>query len=220
MQGLTLGQKKLGWQQWKTIRSNRSNKHVVVELWENYPKIFQIMELTSSCGQTKQRWTHQCLQWHSHPLLLCYLMDKLQKVVNRVNYHSVYDVSILANLMENENSYMREDAFDCLHERANIDNSKQGNFNNYVTNPQLCLILGKSKLLEHQKERIARAENERRRRRQGGVGCICFNPECMSQIAKEGSNWPKCKVSRCRCRSCGKEERNNIFQRHETKHHN
>ena len=92
-------------------------------------------------------------------------MDKLQKVVNRVNYHSVYDVSILANLMENENSYMREDAFDCLHERANIDNSKQENFNNYVTNRQLCLILGKSKLLEHQKERIARAENERRRRR-------------------------------------------------------
>ncbi len=50
-----------------------------------------------------------------------------------------------------ENSYMREDAFDCLHERANIDNSKQENLNDYVTNRQRCLILGKSKLREHQK---------------------------------------------------------------------
>jgi hypothetical protein len=68
-------------------------------------------------------------------------------------------------------------------------------------------------------ESIVRVENERRRRPRG-AGYKCFNPECMSEVAQEGSNWPKCQVSRCKCRSCGKEECNNMLQRHETKHRN
>jgi hypothetical protein len=101
MQALTVGEKGSLFALMKEeIRTNRSNKHAEVNISvKTIQRFFRRYNLRQVKAKFKNSGRINAYNNIRTPLSFCCLIDALQKFVNRVNYHSVDDVSILANPM-------------------------------------------------------------------------------------------------------------------------
>ena len=93
MQALTVGDKGTWISTMKdTLRGNRQNQHAEIELSaRTVQRYFKKWNLKKFAGKVKNSGRISAYHDIRCPISLCCLMDTLQKVVNRVNYHSVDD---------------------------------------------------------------------------------------------------------------------------------